>query len=60
MKKLFLVFAVAGIFALSSCKKCQTCTGFGDSEEVCESDFDSKQEYKAAIKLFEAFGGKCK
>lgn len=47
------------IFA-SSCNKCQTCCYGGDCEELCQEDFDSKEQYKAYIKLIETFGGKCK
>ena len=44
----------------SSCKKCQTCTYGTYSEDICQDDFDTKDEYKSYISLIEAFGGDCK
>lgn len=64
MKKTnFFTAAIAFIgmaIGLSSCSKCQTCTYSGYKEELCQDDFDSKEEYKAYIALIEASGGKCK
>ena len=62
MKKINLLFVGLALFAFSftSCKKCQDCECFGDTEEVCEDDFDSKSEYDDAITILEAFGCSCK
>jgi|GEM_PF-250299 hypothetical protein len=62
MKKINLLFAGLALFAISftSCSKCQDCECFGDTEEICEDDFDSKSEYKDAITILEAFGCTCK
>ena len=54
------------VFTLSSCsKKCQEC---GDcptdvtieQSEICEDDFETKEEYTSAIAVIEAFGCECK
>lgn len=64
MKKKSLFHFVLGTLALAvglvSCKKCQTCTYDGYTEEVCQDDFENKEAYKAYIKLAEAYGAKCK
>lgn len=54
------VSAVAIMFSLSSCSKCQTCSYAGDSEEVCQDDFADKDAFKAYINFLEAFGANCK
>jgi hypothetical protein len=74
MKKSLLVLGVAAMFGLgiTSCNKCQTCGDCPDGltfteedgtesteVEICEDDADSKEEYDAAIALFEAFGCTC-
>lgn len=72
-KNLFLVLLVTS-FALVSCsKKCVECadcppdvtlTDASGNDvailEVCEDDFDTKEEYNEAITLTEAFGCDCK
>lgn len=59
---IILVLLVVSLF--TSCKKCQTCTitvlGISVSDDVCQDDFDSKDDYKDAIKDIEDAGGKCK
>jgi len=44
---------------LASCSTCVTCDCFGDSDEICESDFDSKDQYNASVDLLEALGCSC-
>ncbi len=56
----FLLGTVALAVGLTSCKKCQTCTYAGYSEEVCEEEFASNKLYKAYINYLEAYGYKCK
>ena len=60
--KSYLLIATAALFAISfsSCNKCQDCECYGDTEEVCEDDYDNKDDYKADIALAEAFGCTCK
>tara|TARA_B100001059_G_scaffold232738_1_gene271197 strand:- start:1324 stop:1476 length:153 start_codon:yes stop_codon:yes gene_type:complete len=46
-------------------KKCVECTDCPsevtlDQSEVCESDFDNKDEYDQAVAVIEAFGCDCK
>ncbi len=62
MKKLIfpLMLSVVAI-AATSCKKCVECdcTIIGD-HDFCMEDFDSKDQYDAAIANFEASGCDCK
>lgn len=51
-----LAFAV---ILFPSCKKCQDCDCGTTVEEVCEDDFNSKEEYDLAIDFLEAFGCTC-
>ena len=62
MKKSYLLIATAALFAISfaSCNKCQDCTCGDESTEVCEDEYDNKDDYKADIALAEAFGCTCK
>ena len=64
MKKILLILFVSGSL-FSSCKKCVECVDCPaeitlDQSEICEEDFDSKEDYKAAIELIQAFGCNCK
>ena len=49
MKK--IVFIVGIAFAFSSCTDCQDCTYVSESSttEVCLDDFDSNEDYQAAL-----------
>ena len=64
MKKL-IIPALTCLFlvGLSSCNKCQTCTldvlGVSNSQEICEKNFDSKQDYEDWISAYESAGGDC-
>lgn len=63
MKKLILVGAVAGLFAMVSCKKCVTCNNCNSSltsgTELCEEDFSSEQAYNDGVAILEAAGCTC-
>ena len=61
MKKLFFPLMLSFIaIAASSCQKCAECdcTILGD-HDFCLEDFDSKDQYEAAIANFEASGCDC-
>lgn len=61
MKKLFLVFAVAGFFALSSCSKCAECSvqqGLVLSGEYCKGNVFEDALYASAKEECEQAGGK--
>jgi hypothetical protein len=63
MKKTIYLFIAILSFGLTSCDKCVDCTGCigGDEGEVCQDDFDSKEEYDDAVALLEGVGGcECK
>ncbi|MCB9185473.1 MAG: hypothetical protein H6601_01850 [Flavobacteriales bacterium] len=61
MKKILIPLFVSAIaIGASSCKKCAECecTVLGD-HDFCMEDFDSKDQYEAAIANFEASGCDC-
>ena len=59
MKKFLFLLGIAFIFA--SCNKCQDCSYEGlQTEEVCQDDFDSKDDYNDAIDILESAGWECK
>ena len=64
--KLILSILFISSFTLMSCsKKCVECADCPsevtlEQSEVCESDFDSKDEYDQAVAVIEAFGCECK
>jgi len=70
MKKVTTLLAAAAfVFAMASCNKCEDCdcsgTGFVDENgdetfEVCKKDADDKDDYEAALDLFEDLGCDCK
>lgn len=62
MKKLVLSLAAVAMMTvgLSSCKKCQDCTGFGAAVTICEKDYADKETYDAVISAYELAGGECK
>jgi len=48
----------------SSCSKCVDCADCPDEvtleqTEICQDDFDSKEDYNTAVALIEAFGCEC-
>ncbi len=51
------------MLSISSCKKCQTCSitvlGATNTQEVCEENFNSKEEYEDWISAYESTGGEC-
>ena len=66
MKKKFLqIIAIALISVfLTSCSKCVDCVGCPgevilEQTEICQDDFDSKEDYNTAVALIEAFGCEC-
>ena len=64
--KFLLSILFISSFTLMSCsKKCVECADCSsevtlDQSEVCESDFDNKDEYDQAVAVIEAFGWDCK
>ena len=66
MKKRFLqIIAVALLSTFfTSCSKCVDCADCPDEvtleqTEICQDDFDSKDDYNRAVALTEAFGCEC-
>ena len=63
MKKILIpILTCFFFFSISSCKKCQTCSnslGSAFDVEVCQDEFDSKEEYELWIETYEAAGGDC-
>ena len=73
MKKYFIYVFLLSFMAIGCSKKCVECADCPDEVtltdasgndvdnlEVCEDDFDSKEEYDQAISVTEALGCECK
>jgi len=64
-KKLLHIITIALISTFfTSCSKCVDCADCPDEvtleqTEICQDDFDSKEEYNTAVTLVEAFGCEC-
>lgn len=62
MKKLFTVFFIGALaVGASSCQKCVECDNcpFGISGDACREDFDSNEDYEAAVANARAAGCDC-
>ena len=64
MKKIYLPFLLIA-FLVVGCSKCVDCTDCPEDvtlekAELCQDDFDSKDDYQSAVALVEAFGCDCK
>ena len=66
MKKKLLQIITITLIAVffTSCSKCVDCTDCPDEvtleqTEICQDDFDSKDDYNSAVALIEAFGCEC-
>jgi len=62
--KQITIIAVVSIF-FTSCSKCVDCASCPDGvtldqSEICQNDFDSKEDYDLAVELIEALGCECK
>lgn len=57
-----MLFAlVAAGIGFTSCSKCKTCTISGSPDyTLCQEDFDTKEQYNAAVSLAELAGYNCK
>lgn len=56
----FLILLVAfGCTALISCSKCEECKLNGNTETLCETEFDSPDAYENALADREANGATC-
>lgn len=66
MKNKFLkiiIFVFVSVF-FTSCSKCVDCAGCPDEvtleqSEICEDDFDSKDDYNTAVDVIESLGCEC-
>ena len=66
MKIKFLQIIIVAFITVffSSCSKCVDCAGCPDGvtlekSEICEDDFDSKEDYNTAVDLIESIGCEC-
>lgn len=60
----FLAFIFVMGMALASCSRCVSCTDCPvgttlESDEYCENDFNSKEDFDQQIQLLENFGCTC-
>jgi uncharacterized protein YcfL len=58
VNKLILIAFVLGL-ALVGCSQCQDCELNGNTETICETEFDSANQYEDAIADREAAGAVC-
>lgn len=58
MKKTLLLLGL--VFTFAACTQCQDCTLDSVTSEVCKDDFDSNEDYQAALLAIEELGGDCK
>lgn len=59
MKHTYYLMVAFGLIAFSSCTQCQECVSGSSSETLCESEFDSPEQYRLAIDNLEAQGADC-
>lgn len=59
MRPLPIVIVSALVFALASCTQCQECVNGSSRETLCESEFDTPEQYRLAIDNLEAQGADC-
>jgi hypothetical protein len=61
MKKLIIPITFLLIGFMGSCQKCVECENcpFGVSGDACMDEFDSKEDYEAAVANAEALGCDC-
>ena len=66
MKNRFLQILIITFFSVffTSCSKCVDCAGCPEEvtleqSELCEDDFDSKDDYNTAVDLIESLGCEC-
>lgn len=64
-KKILQIFTITLISAFfTSCTKCVDCANCPDEvtleqTELCQDDFESKDDYNSAVAVIEAFGCEC-
>ena len=64
-KKLLQIITITLISAFfTSCSKCVDCANCPDEltldqTEICQDDFDSKDDYNSAVALIEDYGCEC-
>ena len=59
MNRLLIFTAMTLVFGMSACTRCQECTGGGINETVCETEFDSPEQYQLALDDLESQGATC-
>lgn len=57
--KAYRVSAVALVILTAGCSRCEECVQNGNSETICETEFDSTDQYEDAIADQEANGATC-
>jgi hypothetical protein len=59
MKGIWIILSLVAISGLSACTRCQECTGGGVNETMCETEFDSPEQYQLALDDLESQGATC-
>lgn len=62
--RLFIITILFSSFFFTSCSKCVDCASCPEDivlekTEICEDNFDSKEDYNIAIAAIEDFGCEC-
>jgi hypothetical protein len=57
--KIYQCITLLALLLFVSCTKCEDCEFNGNTERLCEQDFDSPDQYQAAINAQEASGADC-
>lgn len=54
-----VIISLAIFTSLASCTRCEDCELNGNSERICETEFDSPDQYELAIEYEEDNGATC-
>ena len=59
MRSKLSIVGVFVVMTLIGCSQCEECELNGSSETICETEFDSTDQYQDAIADLEASGASC-
>ncbi len=57
--KIIILLGLFALFALTGCSRCEECELNSSTETICETEFDSTNQYEDAIADREANGATC-
>lgn len=59
MRSSLILVAMVLVLCASSCSQCEDCELNGNTERICETEFDNTDQYQDAIADKEAAGASC-